>query len=197
MLPDFPRTKGEILAMLLRRFRLKAQQGTPLEHMGTYVTLHEGKGFSYPQEGFGTIEDKLEEFKVPVSLNYGEVPNLTFQGIVAKVDGWAEDLARMLSKQMYAKLDEANDKAGTGVDAGGKEISQELLLEMFEKVELDFDADGKPTHVFVAHPTMAEHMHRKWQEWERDPEFMKKYNALMTRKHEEWRARESNRKLVD
>ena len=147
--------------MLLRRFRLQAQSGTPLEHMGTYITLHESKEFSYPQEGFGTIADKLEEFQVPITLKYEEIPNLTFQDIVAKVDGWAKDLGRMLSKQMYAKIDEATEKAGTALDAGGKELSQEMMLEMFEKVELDFDASGKPTHVFVAHPTMAEHMHQK------------------------------------
>lgn len=197
MLPDFPRTKGEISSMLLRRFRLQAQRGTPLEHMGTYVTLHEGKGYSYPQEGFGTIADKLEEFQVPVSLNCKDIPNLSFQDIVAKVDRWSEDLRRMLSQQMYAKLDESAEKAGTAIDAGGKEFSQELLLEMFDRVQLDFDAAGKPTQVIVAHPETAAQMQRKWQEWERDPDFMKKFQELMRRKHEEWRVRESNRKLVD
>src|ERR1041385_8767391 len=127
MLPDFPSTKHEISSVLLRRFRLKAQSGTPLEHMGTYITLHEGKNFSYPHEAFGTIADKLEEFQVPVTLKHEEIPNLTLQDIVDKVDAWAEELSSMLSKQMYKKIDETTEKSGTAVDAGGKELSRELI----------------------------------------------------------------------
>ncbi len=75
--------------------------------------------------------------------------------------------------------------------AGGKPLSQELALQMFEKVE------WTPGSVFLAHPTMAEAMSKQWQEWEKDREFMKKFNAIMSRKKEEWRDRESHRKLVD
>jgi len=42
-----------------------------------------------------------------------------------------------------------------------------------------------------------EAMQRAWQEWTQDREFMRKYKDLMVRKHEDWRDRESRRKLVD
>ena len=69
-------------------------------------------------------------------------------------------------------------------------MTQELALQMFERVE------WTPQSFFVAHPVMAERMGALWKEWEKDRAFMRKFNDLMSRKKEEWRDRESNRKLV-
>jgi hypothetical protein len=40
-------------------------------------------------------------------------------------------------------------------------------------------------------------MQELWKEWEKDAAFMKKVKEVEYRKKEEWRDRESNRKLVD
>ena len=70
-------------------------------------------------------------------------------------------------------------------------MSQELALEMLERVE------WAPKSVLLTHPVMAEALGKQWQEWEKDRDFMKRYNEVMTRKREQWRDRESHRKLVD
>jgi len=65
---------------------------------------------------------------------------------------------------------------------------------------MDFDPQtGKPDPeaVYIAHPDTAEWMHRLWQEWEKDGDFMKRVAEIRAKKYEEWRDRESRRKLVD
>jgi hypothetical protein len=65
---------------------------------------------------------------------------------------------------------------------------------------MDFDPlTGKPDPegVYIAHPNTAEWMHRLWQEWEKDGAFMKRVAELRAKKYEDWRDRESRRKLVD
>jgi hypothetical protein len=70
-------------------------------------------------------------------------------------------------------------------------MTQEMVLDMMERV------DWSPDSVFIAHPVMAEAMQELWKEWEKDAAFMKKVKEVEYRKKEEWRDRESNRKLVD
>jgi hypothetical protein len=49
----------------------------------------------------------------------------------------------------------------------------------------------------VLHPVMMETMKKLWAEWETDAAFMKRYNEIIAEKREEWRDRESRRKLVE
>jgi len=44
---------------------------------------------------------------------------------------------------------------------------------------------------------MAEAMQKLWSQWEEDRAFMKRYKEILAEKFEEWRDRESRRKLVD
>ena len=55
----------------------------------------------------------------------------------------------------------------------------------------------RPELVFWAGPQMVEAMQKAWEEWKQDRDFMRKYNELLARKYEDWRDRESRRKLVD
>jgi hypothetical protein len=100
-------------------------------------------------------------------------------------------MAKRTSDLFYKTMDEETEKVGNSIDAGGGPITQQMALEMHERVQ------WSPDSVFIAHPVMAESMSRAWQEWQTDAEFMKKFNEIDRRKKEEWRDRESNRKLVD
>jgi len=110
----------------------------------------------------------------------------------------AEAFAKQTSQLGYRRLNEATQLAGTAIDAGGQPFTQELFLQGENARDWEFDPlTDKPEGVYLAHPQTAERMHRIWQEWEKDLVFMKRVAELRARKHEEWRDRESRRKLVD
>lgn len=161
------------------------------------IVQHEGTMHSYPQEGFGTVSEGFEQFIVPFSTSLDELKNLTGKQLADKMDAMAEEMARKISEHGQRVLDNVTQKAGNVLDAGGVPFDKEHFLKMFEIPEISFKPDGQPDMVFVAHPDMVQALSECWPVWEKDVEFMARYNALLTRKKEEWLDRESHRKLVD
>jgi hypothetical protein len=161
------------------------------------ITQHEGWMHSYEQPGLGIVDEGLKEYKIPIEVRYDEVPDLVGDRLLAKVDAIAGELARQTSKEGFRKLEEELSKVGNAVDAGGRPVSQEVLLEMLEKMEMSFDDAGNPDITFIVHPVVGEVLRSRMEEWHQDVEFRKRHDELISRKREAWRDRESNRKLVD
>jgi len=145
-----------------------------------------------------TVTEGFEEIRVPIEVKIEDIPGLVGERLLEKVDAIAEDSARQVSQIFFRKMDEITREAGTAVDARGGPPTQELWLRIFKGMEMDFDLQtGKPEITFIAHPVMAEKMVKLWNEWEKDSEFMKRYEEALAEKREEWRDRESRRKLVE
>ena len=92
---------------------------------------------------------------------------------------------------------EISEKAGTSIDAGGKPVSPEMLLDMMSAVQMEFEPDGTPSQSFVIHPDMFPALKKVSDQIENDPELKRKNTEILERQREAWAARESNRKLVD
>ena len=186
--------------MLLLRLHLRAQAQSPWGSV-RQITQHEARAFSYEQitgAGKVTVEEGFEEVKVPVTVRFEEVPDLVGTVLLQRIDEIADEVAKQTSQQGYRKLDQITRQAGTAIDAGGGPFTQELFLQSEEVREMDFDPKtGKPEGIYVAHPKTAEYMHGLWKEWELDPAFMRRARDIRAKKYEEWRDRESRRKLVD
>lgn len=201
MLPDFPKSRLEIHKRLRLRIYLATQAKSPLRALGRSITQHEGALHSYEQmtdSGIRSISEGMQEVAVPIEVKIDEIPELVGEKLLARVDAIAEETARQISQMTFRKMDEVTHEAGTAVDAAGGPPTKEIWLGMFEKMEMDFDRiTGKPEVTMVMHPVMAETMKKLWSEWEEDKAFMKRYNELLAEKREEWRDRESSRKLVD
>ena len=71
-------------------------------------------------------------------------------------------------------------------------------METIEKISLDFDDQGRPKHLHVVGGgELLEQYSRCINEIEADPNLASQFRELMARKWEEYRDRESHRKLVD
>jgi len=197
MLPDFPKSKRELEKQLRIRMRKFVETHSPLMALAQPVTQHEGREYSYEQVGFGIISEGYQQAQAKIEIKFGEIPDLVGEKLLAKVDQAAGEIARQMAQFGYAKLDEAITKGGNKIDAQGQPFSQSMYLQMIERMEMGFDKRGKPTHTFITHPDMAKAIMAKMGEWEKDDAFQRKYKELMQRKREEFRDRESNRKLVD
>jgi hypothetical protein len=201
MLPDFPKSRRELYQKLRLRMDLAVQAKSPLRALGRSITQHEGTLHSYEQitdGGIRSITEGLQEIAVPIEVKIEEIPELVGEKLFARVDALAEDAARQVSQITFRKMDEVTREAGMAVDAAGSPPTKEIWLEMFQRMEIDFDLKtGRPELTIIMHPVMAEAMQKLWVEWEKDPAFLKQYNELLSQKREAWRDRESRRKLVD
>ena len=90
-------------------------------------------------------------------------------------------------------LSEAAEEASNVTSTDGKTLSVDMILEMVKKMHLSFDEEGNPSGLtFAGSPKLRPVLAEIISQAESDP----RYQALMEQKREEWRVRESRRKLV-
>lgn len=197
MLPDFLKTKDKLQRMI--DFNLK--QGILL-HLGPLADIRETKLF----EGSKTVinrddgsvsEIESEEISVMLKSDMNEVETMTHEKVLEKIDHIAKELAEKQAKLFYTKIDELAKEAGNVVSAEGETFSMDIFFEVLEKISRYFDHAGKPDEIrFTASPELFQSISKVFNEAKSDPETQKRFDAIMEQKREEWRVRESNRKLV-
>jgi Ni,Fe-hydrogenase maturation factor len=115
-----------------------------------------------------------------------------FSEIVEAIDRMGREEAQALVGFMVENLRKVTDATGNVVDAGGRPLSHQVILEMFEKIELTFDDEGRPQQSLWVHPDTAK---RLAELPPMTPEQQRAWDELMERKREEWRARKRHRRL--
>ncbi len=201
MLPDFPKLRHELARQVMLKLHTMIQQKEPLLAEIRGITQREGDVLAYDQltaEGVKIVTEGFKEVRSPFVTRMEDVPSLVGEKLDAKLEGIADDVARQLSEGFRHTINTTLREAGNSVDAGGAPLSKELYLQTMERIEMNFDPrTRRPELWFWAGPRMVEAMQKAWEEWQQDRDFMRKYNELLARKYEDWRDRESGRKLVD
>jgi hypothetical protein len=190
MLPDFPSIRQELDAAISYKLRTLTREKSVIAKLIKGITQHEGKELSFHQEGTGTVTSGYQAMTASATVRFDEVPELMGDKLNAKLEEISSSIAKQMSDQFYSKIHEETEKVGNVVDAKGGLLTKELALELLSKPL------WTPDSVFLVHPTMAEYMTKAWAEWQTDADFMAEYNDLNAMKKEEWRVRESYRKLV-
>lgn len=199
MLPDFPNLKRRLLRLVEFDFHQRVQADCLIGAIKA-APFFEGRRFAT-----GDVEGHIEETTPEVTATPYEVNRSAI--IERGVDAFIESTRKAVALQIQAlhemllrKHSEATERVGNQIDAGGQPFSAELYFKMLETVQIDFDSQGRPdiasTHL-VMHPDQAARVEPLLAQWEADESFQRRYREIMLKKREEWRDRESNRKLVD
>jgi len=131
-----------------------------------------------------------------MEIKVDEIPSLTFEKAIAKHDEMIFDMVRKQTGFALERLNEDIPQSQT-VNAKGKKLNAEIILEMLETIQLEFYPDGRPHKLHVIGGLLtSERIKAVAEEFRNNPELQKRYDNLLARKREEWRAREADRKLV-
>jgi hypothetical protein len=183
MLPDFPRAKKAVHQYFFGEIGERRSQGPLLDSVRN-ITVYEGNDTQPIEARFEVRDEDL--------IRDG------YRAYQSKIDSIVEEFVTQKEKLLIRKVEEATEAMGNVVDAKGQGLSPPLILNVLEKMDIDFDDKGKPKNlVLVIHPTLAEGLSKKAAEWEKNPEYAKAFAELMDKKRKEWRDRENSRKLVD
>jgi len=198
MLPDFPEFKTELSKFILAKIRGKINNKDPLLASIRRFVQHEGRRFQYEQMPSGeVVEQPFEEASSEVETSVSEVPTLFGPNLEKKLEDLANQTVSQMAKSFFKKVGEASEQAGTSVDAKGKPISPELLMEAMEKFQMEFDSSGNPTTTLVFHPDMFPAYEQIARQIDNDPELKHRHEQILRQQREAWAARENNRKLAD
>lgn len=199
MLPDFPKLKNRLL--LLAQFSYSQQiKADELIGMIRAIPYFEGNKFvTGDVEGY--VQESTEEvMEIPCEIDRSEIIEQGINVLVESFKKATEIQVQAMHKMLLSKLSAEAARVGNQIDSAGEPFSMDLYFKLLETVQIDFDSHGRPDIAgtrLVMHPTQAERVQSLMTQWQTDESFQRRYRETMLRKREEWRDRESNRKLVD
>jgi hypothetical protein len=198
MIPDFPQEKEKLMQFWIKYLEVKNREFQGIIGESPFHVNHEGHQWNLNRIDGSKDNQPYHEIQAIFHVQISEVPDLTPDKIRLKLDKIAEEMAQQISKNVFEEIIKATRQAGNEVNAHGQPLSQELILQMFEKIDLDFDKNGnwKPPSI-IMHPDMWAAKKDEIKSWETDEGFLTKQREIIARKKEEWRDRENHRKLVD
>ncbi len=199
MLPDFPKLKAKAQRAIFRQVIAATPQMAPILKGVARYTQHEGTQSIIVRPDETRDESSRQSSEFDFSLTREEMHHFSEQ-TTAKVIAMAQKFGEDQARSMLEVAGEAANRVGNVVKAADGEFTKENVLDIFRKVQMDFDPKTglvAPGFTWVMHPEMAKKVVPQMKDWERDPEFNREYERVMQIKREEWRDREARRKLVD
>lgn len=131
--------------------------------------------------------------RVPVELDLAPVIQGDIGAVLAALDAAGAIQEAGLSKALLSSLSDVTDFTGNTIDAGGQPLSWDLVTDMVEKMEVDFDDNGEMDLVLVMNPRDVERLEKLAPP---TPEQEERREAVITKKREAWEARQRERRLV-
>jgi len=189
----FPRLERELEEVLIKYVSEVADEFSPLMKDIPTQRLFEGNASSAIREDGERDETEMRQFSTELQIPTDTILYGTINDIAEIFTPLGRELVSQKERVLFQSVEEWTEKTGNVVNSEGKPFSMEKLLELFEKIHIDFDDQGKPRMpTFVAGKEIMEQFRRLSEE----PVHQRAFNAIMVRKKAEWLAREADRTLV-
>ena len=112
-----------------------------------------------------------------------------FSEIVA---GLAMDYLDTIGATFVETVQEITEATGMTIDAGGRPLSWDLILDGLEQKEIAFDSDGRISgETIIMNPRTAQAL----TETQMTPEQEMRLNDILQRKKDDWNAQQRSRRL--
>jgi hypothetical protein len=195
MLPDYPESKSKLRKLLTRPFSRSPNSG--FFSQIPKRRFFEGNKWGIVRED-GTVDvSKFIMFKSEMNLNLKEMENATTEDVARMLQGQADQFHFQQSKAMFDTVERVVSSVGNSLNLGGKPLTPEAFLQLFAKIQTEFDDEGNPYMPSITcGRESAEIFKRVLQQIEADPELRKRADEIISKKRSDWRDRESRRKLV-
>lgn len=194
MLPDFPDVRKHASEILMKWFQRRVFQRTGVLQEMKPRRLEEGHRVEFHRLD-GTVDHvEMNCVRSKLELRLDHFREKGLQAVLEALDRTAADLAQKQSRFFFKRLDEVCDEAGQTVDGKGRPVSFDVMIELLDKMDIDFDDAGNPVL-----PTLisSRKVQESFEKLETTDEQNKRFDKLIEEKRFAWRDRESNRRLVD
>lgn len=198
MLPSYP--KIESLRAKQNNIRIKqhAASISPVLAQIKSQIQFEGSGNIVERHDDTVDDEKHHLISAEISAVRLQLEEFTFEFLDSKLKELAEIFARNFSELFFRKMDQVTEQYGNVVDAKGGPITEELFLQMIDKMHHTFNADGSwnapvgiaGSDAFAAFAKLNE------MDEEKKRDFTAKLNRLLEKKRDEFNHREAARILA-
>ena len=197
MLPDILPVKRELKKKLDVAFKQRVNAYMGAINEAPRYFIKEGRRTVMIRPDGRIDETELKQSSAEVSIRFDEVPHLTLEARMAKLDDAAKEMAEQISTHAFSVINEAVERVGNVVNSGGRPLDPEAVLEVFEKIHLEFDDEGNLGQLTIAVPPgRQQHALEVMERIGEIPEYSRRYKEIIDKKRMEWRDQEASRKLV-
>lgn len=197
MLPDFPKIKKKWSTWFFNNIKHKSRQVSFLSQIKR-VTHFEGDGTKTTDVEGRTESSEYDTLSGMLEIHRKDLIDQGPASLIKEIDRIAQEFANQQIATVLERIRESTKRTGNVVNADGQAFNREHLLNLLEKIEIEFDEDGRhDTLNLVVPPGLQDQFAAKMNEWMKDISFKNKYDEIMNKKRQECYDRESNRKLVD
>lgn len=195
MLPDFPSLKTKLRARLRDFVDHRTEEYMGLLGRIPKHQLHEGRGQILARQDGSVDDSESAQVAVPIFFEGAEVNTLTMDQLLAKLDRAAWEMAQKQSAIFGEKFERTTREVGNAIDATGMNAVQ-AYFAMLDRIDLHFNSDGSPQFPEIPQSSGTAWLQSVRSQIKADPELTRRFTDLIARKKEEFRDRESSRKLV-
>jgi hypothetical protein len=197
MLLDFPSIKKSLMEDHKRKIQGDIDAKMPLASQIKVVPMHEGDGFSFERSD-GVIESqKFSAIEKPIAVAARLEFADTVESLKEKTDELTTEVASEIERMLFDSVTRVTTEVGNSLDMKGRPFTAEAYLESLEMLDIDFDFFGMPQMPSqVAHPAMIATITAELERFKTSSTLRERYASILEKKCEEWRDRESRRRLV-
>lgn len=197
MLPDLPQLRERVTKTYMDYIRHRANNQLGVFSESPRRVIHEGDRASIKRADGSQEPTALIASNSASHLTQAEAENLTggrwLQTLNELADGLAQDMATKLHESLAATL----DREGRTINGNGRGFSPDILFEVFQSLDIDFDVNGRPRMPTISiHPNQQSALLAVFAEIDADPAKLERWRDLFLTKWMDWRDREASRRLV-
>jgi hypothetical protein len=196
MLPDFPKLKERLLIEHSAKFKRQTDSQMPIMSKIKSVPSHEGHCFSIERTDGVVERQDFIEMQVPIVISR----QLSFPDTIDQIAQRTRELSSNVAKQMellfQTRFEETMKEVGNAVDMQGAPLTFETFLDMLDRVDMDFDNFGMPEWPEIHPPAMREVLRQQSVRLSTESQLRERAESILKKKREDWRDRESRRRLV-
>jgi len=197
MLPDLPSLKSKLREAYVGYVSRRAHSQIGIFNEVPKQIVHEGESMRVLRPDGTSDDTPMMRAQAELQIREEEAQTLTHEQRMKILNDLADQMARDMSTKLFSSLSESLDKAGQSVDNRGKPLDAEAILKMFEKMQFDFDEQGRPIMPTLSvGPDVYGAAQAAFEQLTNDPVWRSRLANLMAQKRADWRDREASRKLV-
>ena len=160
-------------------------KGIPLE-----TSIHRGPIRNV--QGDSPLDQEMFPVQGTAIISWDTVRNSNIEDFICFLVTLSDSNRESLARQLFKHMAEVTDASGTSINAGGKPLSSDMILDLLEKVDFDFDEQGNPQFpTFVLPPTAYD----KFKKLKLTPEQEKRQERIIEEKRAKFNAKKRTRRL--
>jgi len=154
------------------------------------TTVHRGPIRNVP--GDTPLDQDMFQVRGEASLSWDSVRYCKIDDYTRFLVDLSESQRKSLARHFFKSISEITDATGRSVNAKGKPLTVDMILELLEKVEFGFDDDGNPQYPTLVLPPAAI---KKLKELKFTPEQEQRWKQIIEGNRARFNASKRTRRL--